>query len=300
MNEAMRMQNRTKTLAILLALGVLGGCAAPKSAPVRDGNGVSAAPVSRPVDRSTTHVVNPGETLLGIARQYGRSLADLISWNGLANPDQISVGQYLRIAPPDVGTGSAVAVAVPVPAVPATVTPMTTPTGPVEPAAVPIQQTPQGGTQPYSDQAWAKLDPSAGAAITPTPPPTAAPATATDGKWSWPASGRVIAGFNESSNKGVDIGGKPGDPVFAAAPGKVVYSGSGLRGYGKLVVIKHDQEYNSVYAHNQNLLVKENDVVTKGQKIAELGSTDADRPKLHFEIRRQGRAVDPMQYLPAR
>ena len=129
---------------------------------------------------------------------------------------------------------------------------------------------------------------------------TPAPATATDGKWSWPASGRVITGFNESSNKGVDIGGKPGDPVYAAAPGKVVYSGSGLRGYGKLVVIKHDQEYNSVYAHNQNLLVKENDVVTKGQKIAELGSTDADRPKLHFEIRRQGRAVDPMQYLPAR
>ncbi|WP_287369191.1 peptidoglycan DD-metalloendopeptidase family protein, partial [Thauera sp.] len=106
--------------------------------------------------------------------------------------------------------------------------------------------------------------------------------------------------YNEASNKGVDIAGNVGDPVVAAAAGKVVYAGSGLRGYGKLVVIKHNQEYNSVYAHNDKLLVKEDDQVTQGQKIAELGSSEADRPKLHFEIRKQGKAVDPMKYLPAR
>ncbi len=290
MKESMRIHNRTKLLALVAALGFLGGCAAPGTAPVRDGSS-AVVPVTTPVDASTTHVVRPGDTLLGIARQSGRSLADLVSWNGLANPDQIEVGQHIRIAPPDVGTGSAVAIAVPVPGSSVTVAPSAPAT------SVPIQQGPQGGTQPYSDQAWAKVDPSAGAAVT---APAKPPATATDGKWSWPAGGRVIAGYNEASNKGVDIAGNPGDPVYAAAPGKVVYSGSGLRGYGKLVVIKHDQEYNSVYAHNQNLLVKENDEVAKGQKIAELGSTDADRPKLHFEIRKQGRAVDPLQYLPPR
>ena len=135
-----------------------------------------------------------------------------------------------------------------------------------------------------------------------TPPPAAAETLPSGmaGQWQWPASGGVIAGFNEASNKGLDIGGAVGEPVYAAAAGKVVYAGSGLRGYGKLIVIKHNQEYNSVYAHNDKLLVKEDDQVAQGQKIAELGSSEADRPKLHFEIRKQGKAVDPTGYLPAR
>ena len=118
--------------------------------------------------------------------------------------------------------------------------------------------------------------------------------------WSWPAAGKVIAGFNEASGagKGLDIGGKSGQPVFAAAPGKVVYSGSGLRGYGKLVIIKHSKIYLSAYAHNNQILVKEGQNVTKGQKIAEMGNSDADQIKLHFEIRRFGKPVDPMKYLP--
>ena len=133
-------------------------------------------------------------------------------------------------------------------------------------------------------------------------PPVAVetPPSAVGGQWKWPASGTVIAGFNESSNKGLDIGGAVGEPVYAAAAGKVGYAGSGLRGYGKLIVIKHNQEYNSVYAHNDKLLVKEDDQVAQGQKIAELGSSETDRPKLHFEIRKQGKAVDPTGYLPAR
>jgi lipoprotein NlpD len=116
-------------------------------------------------------------------------------------------------------------------------------------------------------------------------------------EWIWPTQGKVISGFSDSS-KGVDIAGKQGQPVLASAGGKVVYSGSGLRGYGKLIIIKHNKTYLSAYAHNEQVLVKEGQTVTKGQKIAEMGSSDADRVKLHFEIRRFGKPVDPLKYLP--
>jgi lipoprotein NlpD len=118
--------------------------------------------------------------------------------------------------------------------------------------------------------------------------------------FAWPASGNVIGGFDEVKNKGLDIGGKAGDPVLAAADGQVVYAGSGLRGYGNLIILKHNNTFLTAYAHNQALLVKEDQKVRKGQKIAEMGKTDADRVKLHFEIRRQGKPVDPAKYLPAR
>ncbi len=116
----------------------------------------------------------------------------------------------------------------------------------------------------------------------------------------WPTSGTMISGFDEVKNKGVDLAGRPGDAVLAAADGKVVYAGAGLRGYGNLVILKHNNTYLTAYAHNQALLVKEDQTVRKGQKVAEMGSSDADRVKLHFEIRRQGKPVDPMKYLPAR
>ncbi len=110
----------------------------------------------------------------------------------------------------------------------------------------------------------------------------------------------MLAGFDEQKNKGIDIGGRAGDPVLAAADGRVVYAGAGLRGYGNLIILKHNNTYLTAYAHNQSLLVKEDQTVRKGQKIAEMGSTDTDRVKLHFEIRRQGKPVDPSRYLPAR
>ncbi len=116
----------------------------------------------------------------------------------------------------------------------------------------------------------------------------------------WPAPGALIAGFDEVRNKGYDIAGKAGDPVLAAAEGRVVYAGAGLRGYGNLIILKHNNTFLTAYAHNQALLVKEDQSVRKGQKIAEMGNTDADRVKLHFEIRRQGKPVDPSRYLPAR
>lgn len=114
----------------------------------------------------------------------------------------------------------------------------------------------------------------------------------------WPAKGTLLAGFSEPSNKGLDIGGKPGDPVIAAAAGQVLYTGTGIRGFGKLIVIRHDNGFSSVYAHNRQILVKEGQSVARGQRIAELGDSDADRPKLHFEIRKSGKPVDPMRYLP--
>ena len=137
-------------------------------------------------------------------------------------------------------------------------------------------------------------------APTPAPTPAAAITGEDDVGFIWPASGTLIAGFDEARNKGYDIAGKAGDPVLAAADGRVVYAGAGLRGYGNLVILKHNNTFLTAYAHNQTLLVKEDQAVRKGQKIAEMGSTDADRVKLHFEIRRQGKPVDPSRYLPAR
>ena len=141
----------------------------------------------------------------------------------------------------------------------------------------------------------AKVEPSPQAA---RPEPGAEPDDEDTVEWIWPARGRIVARFTDSGNKGVDIAGRVGDPVLASAPGKVVYSGSGLRGYGKLVIIKHNKTYLSAYAHNNQILVKEGQTVAKGQKIGEVGATDADSPRLHFEIRRLGKPVDPMKFLP--
>ncbi|KAB2868762.1 MAG: peptidoglycan DD-metalloendopeptidase family protein, partial [Burkholderiaceae bacterium] len=121
-----------------------------------------------------------------------------------------------------------------------------------------------------------------------------------DVTWAWPSADPVIGTFDDAKNKGLTFGGKAGDPVYAAADGRVVYAGSGLRGYGNLVIVKHNNTYLTAYAHNRALLVKEDQVVRRGQKIAEMGSSDADRVQLHFEIRRMGRPIDPARLLPPR
>ncbi len=303
MNDSVLKYKKISLAGLVLVLGVLSGCASRVSAPIRDGNGVSPPPAATQVERQGIHVVKQGETLLGISRQYGQSVRDLVAWNNLANPNQIHVGQELRVSPSVEPSGGAVATAIPVSPEPVIVSPVTSPSGEMSGAA--IKQAPLGGKQPYSDEAWNRTQPKPAAPVEgPSMPaqPTAdgSKDIAGDGDWLWPAKGKVLAGFSEATNKGLDIAGNPGDPVIASGAGKVVYSGSGLRGYGKLVIIKHDANYLTAYAHNQQLLVKEGDSVTKGQKIAELGSTDTDRPKLHFEIRKQGRPVDPMKYLPPR
>ncbi|MEY2948408.1 MAG: hypothetical protein RL084_1805, partial [Pseudomonadota bacterium] len=209
----------------------------------------------------------PGDTLTKIALDHGQAWRDIAKWNGLDNPNVIEVDQVLRVAP--VPTESKVAAA-------------------PKPAAAPAQPSPQPAPQAPAPQA----------------PAPQAPATASnteDGlSFAWPHSGQVLAGFDEAKNKGLDFAGKAGDPVLAAADGKVVYAGSGLRGYGNLVILKHNNTYLTAYAHNQSLLVKEDQAVVKGQRIAEMGSSDADRVKLHFEIRKQGKPVDPSKYLPSR
>lgn len=256
--------------------------------------------------RPEFHVVKKGDTLYSIALDYGQDYRDLAAWNGLEDPGVIKIDQRLRLFPPE-GTGDA---------------PVQETHAPVEtqPAAspVPVKSGPKGHKLPYSEQALAQLTipapkpaatlPPARVVVAPRPPAVKAPAniardTTADGKltWEWPASGRLSYGFGQGSNKkGMGIEGKMGEAVMASAPGKVVYSGSGLRGYGKLVIIKHNASYLSVYAHNSQILVKEGQSVAKGQKIAEMGDSDSNRVGLHFEIRRLGKPTDPLQYLPER
>ncbi len=284
-----------RLLAVAGVVVVLAGCAAQAPAPVRQSGAppgtATAAPA--PSEAQRIHVVRSGDTLMGIGRLYGQNVNDLVAWNALSNPNQLRIGQELRVSPPSAAVG-AVAIAQPID--------MTGQAGTAvrPPGGTPVFEEPRGGRQPYSDQAWAAVRPDVAPSAAAAPSQPEPPLAATESGWLWPANGPIIARFDEATNKGVGIGGNPGDPVVASAAGSVVYAGSGLRGYGKLVIIKHDDEYLTAYAHNQNLLVKEGDTITRGQRIAELGSTDADRPKLHFEIRRQGRPVDPMQYLPTR
>ena len=313
-----------KNLVPLLACAiVLGGCAAQKPAPVDDRRTSAARPAPKPAPQVAEvvpagpplHVVKRGETLYSIALEHGLDYRDVARWNGLDDPAKLRVGQELRLASPE----SIAAAQAPTSAQvggarvqgPIEARPLGSAPGPGGPAAGPIPEgvrtAPQALRLPYSEQNLAAL--SRGETRTEAKPeapkPTAAPVAAAPERdpeaieFSWPAKGKVLAGFSEPNNKGLDIGGKPGDPVLAAAPGRVMYTGTGIRGYGKLIVIKHDNNFNSVYAHNREILVKEGQNVTRGQRIAELGDSDADAPKLHFEIRKSGKPVDPMRYLPA-
>lgn len=232
------------------------------------------------------YTVKPGDTLIRIGLDAGQSHKDVARWNALENPNKIEVGQVLRIVPPVPVASETVAVSKPVSTATVTATPLaTTPLPPAKAASAPASAA------------------SAPAAVAATPAP-APLSTASGGEddlgWIWPSKGPVLAGFDEVKNKGLDLGGSAGDAVLAAAEGRVVYSGSGLRGYGNLIILKHNNTFLTAYAHNQTLLVKEDQTVKKGQKIAEMGNTDADKVKLHFEVRKQGKPVDPAKYLPAK
>lgn len=159
---------------------------------------------------------------------------------------------------------------------------------------------PEGGASTTTGPAVATQTTAGVVSALPAPAPEPSAAGARSIQLIWPAQGQVITRFDGAANKGIDIAGKAGEPVLAAADGRVIYVGSGVRGYGNLVIIKHNDTFLTAYAHNQKLLVKEDQEVKKGQKIAEMGSTDADRVKLHFEVRRSGKPVDPLSYLPPR
>ena len=314
--------------AVLAA--VLAGCGSqPVQAPVLERAPARAEkPAAAPAaaKRPDLYTVRRGDTMYSIALDHGLDYKDIAAWNNIDDPNRIRPGQQLRIKQP-AGAGEA----------PVTVRPITSagrvetrplgakPSAPAAgsatgaaPAEGAVKSGPVARKLPYSPENLAMLQraeapPTAAPTPTPAPapvPPTAAaapqPAAPPEGAaveednvdWGWPAKGKVIAGFSEANNKGLDIGAKMGDPVIASAAGRVVYSGSGLRGYGKLVIIKHNKTYLSAYAHNREILVKEGQTIVKGQKIAEVGDTDSDRPKLHFEIRKLGKPVDPAKYLP--
>jgi lipoprotein NlpD len=294
--------------ALLLAtVVVLVACKAPPvhhAAPIVE-RGVEirkTAPVAQPKKSVATssYVVQKGDTMYSIAFLNGVDYREVAELNNIENPGAIQIGQQLRIPLP---TPSKVAEVKP--AAPKAVTPpgglKTYPKAgkiPYSPTALALAEKMQeeGGEQKEAAPvAVAKTEPKADT----EPAKDAKDADEEDLEWSMPSSGKVIAGFSESDNrKGVDIAGKQGQAVVASASGKVVYSGSGLRGYGKLVIIKHNKTFLSAYAHNDQILVKEGQSVSKGQKIAEMGKTDTDQVKLHFEIRKLGKPVDPAQYLP--
>ncbi|MBI5922321.1 MAG: peptidoglycan DD-metalloendopeptidase family protein [Betaproteobacteria bacterium] len=258
------------------------------------------------------YIVKKGDTLYSIALEHGQSYRDLAAWNSLENPNKIQVGQQLRIQ-----QAEADAAAAPVAVVKPIAAPAAVETRPLGSAAATadseiLKREPKGGKLPYSEEALAKLQKADSATVIELKPeaksvPAEKPAEKTVpvapdeiAEWAWPAAGKVIGNFVEGSSKGLDIAGKTGEPVQAAAAGKVILVSSALRGYGNFVIIKHSSAYLSVYAHNSRILVKEEQVVSKGQKIAEIGSSDSDQPKLHFEIRHQGKPVDPLKFLSAR
>lgn len=251
------------------------------SAPVATSSPVSMGPAmtgSENAGKPGFYSVRPGDTLTKIALDHGQAWRDIAKWNGLDNPNMIEVDQVLRVAPPvmEVAANRQTKPVMAQNPTPANTSASNTPT-------------PTASSAPASSASNAA--PSASAPVN----------VSDDGMiFAWPHPGPVLAGFDEAKNKGLDFAGKAGDPVLAAGDGKVVYAGSGLRGYGNLVILKHNNTYLTAYAHNQTLLVKEDQSVTKGQRIADMGSSDSDRVKLHFEIRKQGKPVDPAKLLPAR
>jgi lipoprotein NlpD len=244
------------------------------------------------------YAVKPGDTLIRIALENGQNWRDVARWNGIDNPNVLEVGQVLRVMPPGADATVVAAKGVTTAKVEArpldgkAANPAATPpaAAATPPAAAPLPAPAPPVTAPA---------PAPAPAAVPVAPP--APRDADDDvAWGWPSTATVAAPFDEGRNKGLIFGGKAGDPVLAAADGRVVYAGSGLRGYGNLVIVKHNNSYLTAYAHNQALLVKEDQAVRRGQKIAEMGSSDAERVQLHFEIRRLGKPIDPARLLPPR
>jgi len=264
----------------------------------RAGAGRRAGDAARPAQPAPQagsdafYTVKRGDTLYSIALEHGADYREVAQWNGLSDPTKISVGQQLRVKPPQeraappqqtAQNGVTVGAA----------------KGAGRPEARPLdapgqQGSGDGGTK--TDPKAQRLPYSAESAKA----NVAAVAKDADAiEFIWPAKGKVLAGFAEPRSKGIDIDGKLGDPIVAAAAGRVTYIGSGIPGLGKLIVIKHENGFITVYAHNKEIVVKEQQAVSRGQKIAELGATDSERPKLHFQIRKGSSPVDPLRYLPA-
>ena len=280
----------------------------------KDGNKAQTSlvkPVSQVAsDVHNTYVVKKGDTLYRIALDHGQSYGDIVSWNNLKNPNDIKIDQVLRVAPLDANSNGAVQTSSVSTSSVIEVRNLST----VNPSI--NKASPKGDKHPYSEANLIELQKNDNAAavvnavgvkseqqstIKGAEPPSPQSGSEQDGvEWIWPTDGKVIGSFDDSKNKGFDISGKLGQDIFAASAGKVMYEGSGIRGYGNLVIIKHTNALLSAYAHNKVNLVKEGQTIIKGQKIAEMGNSDSDIVKLHFEIRQQGKPVDPSKFLPVR
>ena len=305
---------------------LLAACASTYRAPVVERNvtrPAAAKPAAAAVEQKPeSYTVKRGDTLYSIALDNGVDYRELAAWNNLSDPSVLKPGAILRLRPPAAPAPvQAEARAQAQPGTGVEVQPMVVPGSvearslggdqrvaaePPRAAAVEVARpellktAPKAMKLPYSEENLAlllRLNPSEPKLEAPAAPNTAAQSDSVD--WMWPASGRVLAGFSKGTNKGVDILGKLGDPVLASASGRVTYIGT-VRGYGKLVIIKHNDTYLSAYAHNRSVLVKEGQNVARGQKIAEIGNSDSAQVKLHFEIRRLGEPVDPLKFLPER
>lgn len=328
---------KIRLILLAMSVGLIAACSTPRSpAPVVERTSSnkpadvsrSAAGAGKPVQKAVEehgyYTVRKGDTLIHIALEFGQNYRDLVAWNNLANANDIRVDQTLRVLPPESGvapgtaqTGSVVTnsgVEVrPLSAAPASL-PVATPAVPSATTAT-NKSWPRADKRPYSEAALAEMQkPDSGppVAVTARIEPakfseartperaTETPAPSEEAvAWMWPADGKVVATFDDGK-KGIDISGKSGQQVLAAGAGKVMYAGSGIRGYGNLVIVKHTNTLLSAYAHNKTILVKEGQSVSRGQKIAEMGNSDSDVVKLHFEIRQQGKPVDPSKFLPAK
>lgn len=252
------------------------------------------------------YLVKRGDTLFRIAREHGLNHQELAALNNIDNPSSLREGQILLLRPSTASVAPAPAagvVATPVGVAAKVETRSLDAEKPVPTAPVGAVREPRGGKEPYSDEAYARLNRSEPAKLVTSaaPPAVVSDKGIVEGiNWAWPTSAKIKTAYSASGNKGVDFSGKLGDPVNVAADGKVLYVGDALAGYGKLIIVKHSTDHLSVYAHNSKVLVREAQSLKQGQKIAEMGSTGTDSVKLHFEIRKQGKPVDPMPFLPQR
>lgn len=258
---------------LLVSCAGLFACSSPqKTAPISDRSSITTSNPYQPIDRNTIrYTVKRGDTLSQIARRSGHSVHDLAGWNNLSNVNALEVGQVLRVQPPE-GATATTAVAS------------------------------SSGVQVRSiDDAKKESGNKTASQSSAAPAAAAANGNAKEVSgivWSWPTQGTVITPYKPGKNRGIDISGTKGQKVVAAADGTVLHRGN-MNGYGNLVIIKHSDGVLSAYAHNDKILVKEKQQIKRGQQIAEMGNTDSDKVKLHFEIRYQGKPVDPMKYLPA-
>ena len=326
--RVLRLPAAAGVWALLAACSMVGCASPPSKAPVEDrvgrpASGGSGAAASTPAATAASadasralpgaenagkpgyYSVRAGDTLIRIGLENGQNWRDIARWNNIDNPNVVEVGQVLRVVAP--GQDAAAATARGVPQARVEARPLdSAAAAPAVPASVAVAARPASAVAPGVTVAAAAVPTAAPATAAATATATAPVATASvrdgddDVTWAWPAAVAVAAPFDDARSKGLVFAGKAGDPVLAAADGRVVYAGSGLRGYGNLLIVKHNNTYLTAYAHNQSLLVKEDQVVRRGQKIAEMGASDAERVQLHFELRKLGKPIDPARLLPAR